>query len=103
MHRIRLAAIFTCVIPFNMCNRISFSDKLIKLSSGKERNGMAEVSPNVRKAVDWISKMSSEEGGKTSIPLLIEQASARFDLSPKDADFLHRFFADQKNAAAKKA
>ena len=63
---------------------------------------MAEVSPNVRKAVDWISKMNSEEGGKTSISLLIEQASARFNLSPKEADFLIRFFTEQKKAAAKK-
>ncbi len=63
---------------------------------------MAEVTPNVRKAVDWISKMSSEEGTKTNIAMLIEQASARFNLSPKDADFLDRFFADQKNAEAKK-
>jgi hypothetical protein len=52
---------------------------------------------NLRKAVQWISK--TREEGKSPIPNLIDQACLRFNLSPKDADFLHRFFtegADEK-------
>jgi hypothetical protein len=51
----------------------------------------------MRKAVQWISKMKEE--GNASLPNLIDQACLRFNLSPKDADFLHRFFtegADEK-------
>jgi hypothetical protein len=52
---------------------------------------------SVRKAVHWISKVRVE-GTTLSLPLLIEQACMRFNLSPKDGDFLHRFFTEQKNA-----
>ncbi len=49
----------------------------------------------IRKAVQWISKMREEEG-KTVLVSLIEQACLRFNLSPKDGEFLTRFFADQQ-------
>jgi len=52
---------------------------------------------SVRKAVQWISKMR-EEGTTLSLPMLIEQACMRFNLSPKDGEFLHRFFTEQKSA-----
>lgn len=48
----------------------------------------------VRKAVQWISKMREENTGM-ALALLIEQACMRYNLSPKDGDFLHRFFAEQ--------
>ncbi len=64
---------------------------------------MAEVNPLLRKAINWISQMRTDEGGKVSLNALIEQASARFNLSPKDGDFLHRFFEDQKKAPGDKA
>ena len=48
----------------------------------------------IRKAVQWISKMREE--GNTPLPNLIEQASVRFNLSPKDSDFLTRFFTEGK-------
>ncbi|NWF57235.1 MAG: hypothetical protein HXY45_20855 [Syntrophaceae bacterium] len=47
---------------------------------------------NLRKAVQWVSK--TREEGKIPLPTLIDQACMRFNLSPKDADFLHRFFAE---------
>ena len=47
---------------------------------------------SLRKAVQWISKMREE--GKTSLPALVDQACARFNLSPKDAEFLSRFFTE---------
>ncbi|MBI5967121.1 MAG: hypothetical protein HY882_04590 [Deltaproteobacteria bacterium] len=55
----------------------------------------------LRKAVQWISQMR-QEGGKTSLATLIEQASVRFNLSPKDCDFLHRFYSAQQASANKK-
>jgi len=49
---------------------------------------------NLRKAVKWISE---RRGEKTAPPLkdLIDQAGVRFDLSPKDEDFLFRFFTGE--------
>lgn len=55
----------------------------------------------VRKAVQWVSKMR-EQGAKDSLAMLIEQASARFNLSPKDCEFLNRFFTDLQEAERKK-
>ena len=49
----------------------------------------------VRKAVQWISKMH-EEGGKTSLATLIDQACIRFNLPPKDCEFLERFFKERE-------
>ncbi len=53
---------------------------------------------SLRKAVQWISKMREE--GKTPLPTLVDQACMRFNLSPKDAEFLSRFF--NEGTAAKK-
>jgi hypothetical protein len=55
----------------------------------------------VRKAVQWVSKMR-QEGTKASLAILIDQASARFNLSPKDSEFLTRFFTEQQTAESKK-
>jgi hypothetical protein len=49
----------------------------------------------LRKAVQWISKMR-EEGSPAALLMLIEQACIRFNLSPKDGEFLNRFFAEQQ-------
>ena len=53
---------------------------------------------SLRKAVQWISKMREE--GNTPLPTLVDQACVRFNLSPKDAEFLNRFFIE--GTAAKK-
>jgi hypothetical protein len=50
----------------------------------------------LRKAVQWISK-TREEGSHAALLVLIEQACMRFNLSPKDGEFLNRFFIDQQN------
>ena len=55
----------------------------------------------IRKAVQWVSKMR-EEGAKASLAILIEQASVRFNLSPKDCEFMNRFFTEQKASESKK-
>jgi hypothetical protein len=55
----------------------------------------------VRKAIQWISQMRQEEG-KTPLALLIEKASVRFNLPPKDCEFLNRFFSDQSTFVQEK-
>lgn len=52
---------------------------------------------NVQKAIKWISVNLGE---KESPPLqaLIEKAIFKFDLSPKDTDFLMNFFRDSHQA-----
>jgi hypothetical protein len=53
--------------------------------------GVGPEGENVRKAVQWISdKRQYEEGDP--LATLIERASERFNLSPKDEEFLFRFF-----------
>ena len=56
---------------------------------------MSSIMPEgtaIRKAVQWISK--TREEGNTPITSLIDQACVRFNLSPKDAEFLNRFFTE---------
>ena len=58
---------------------------------------MSSIMPEgaaIRKAVQWISKMREE--GNTPLPNLIDQACVRFNLSPKEAEFLSRFFTEGK-------
>ncbi len=66
-------------------------------------NGSAsDVMPegeDIRKAVRWVSGRRIE---KKDIPLhvLLEQACVTFDLSPKKADFLRRFFESKEEPGA---
>jgi len=48
---------------------------------------------NLRQAVKWISECCKEDEN-TSIVLLIEKAALRFNLSPKDEDFLRSFYKE---------
>jgi len=50
---------------------------------------------SLRKAIQWISQMREGEG-KTSLMSLIDKACMRFNLGPKDCDFLQRFFTEQE-------
>lgn len=45
----------------------------------------------LRKAVKWISD-ERQFGPKRPLQELIEKASVKFDLSPKDSDYLFQFF-----------
>ena len=57
--------------------------------------GIGPEGENVRKAVQWISdKRQYEEGGP--LATLIEEASERYNLSPKDEEFLFRFFSSKE-------
>lgn len=50
---------------------------------------------NVQKAIKWIS-VNLEESKSQSIKQLIEKAVFKFDLSPKDTEFLFGFFRNHK-------
>jgi hypothetical protein len=47
---------------------------------------------DLRKATRWISDELLDNPG-AGIAKLIEQACIKFDLSPKDAEFMMRFFS----------
>jgi hypothetical protein len=46
---------------------------------------------NVQKAIKWMSA-NLEENGNQPLLKLIESAALKFDLSPKDTEFLMGFF-----------
>ncbi|WP_285904931.1 hypothetical protein [Pseudodesulfovibrio pelocollis] len=48
-----------------------------------------------RKAIAWICE-KQDEGGH-ALSTLIEEASARFNLSPLDVEFLQRFFKENQD------
>jgi len=49
----------------------------------------------IRKAVKWVSDQRKFEPGK-DLNKIIEKACIKFDLSPKEADFLRRFVLDKQ-------
>ena len=49
-----------------------------------------------RKAIAWISEMQEDEAGK-SLNALLEEAAVRFNLGPKDVEFLQRFYDDKQD------
>lgn len=58
---------------------------------------MATIMPeseNVQKAIKWVSTNLEEN---KPLPKLVEQAVFKFDLSPKDTEFLTNFFRESKS------
>ena len=49
---------------------------------------------NIRKAVKWISEERKYNPDAKPVKL-VEEACLKFDLSPKDADFLTRFVLEE--------
>jgi hypothetical protein len=58
--------------------------------------GILPEGEQMRRAIKWISDRRSEEPG-ARLHSLLEEACIKFDLSPKDAEVLTNFFADQTN------
>lgn len=59
---------------------------------------MSELLPDgedLRRAVKWISA-SLQDNPDQPVQRLVQEATFKFDLSPKDADFLVGFFAERK-------
>lgn len=50
----------------------------------------------VQKAIKWISQNLEENPNQPLIPL-VEKAVFKFDLSPKDSEFLMDFFRKRKS------
>ena len=50
---------------------------------------------DLRRAIKWVSGNLQEGPGK-QIPQLVEEATFKFDLSPKDSEFLMVFFRQRK-------
>lgn len=62
---------------------------------------MATIQPkgeNIRQAIKWISIERLEEEGK-SVKMLIQEAAPRFNLSPKEEEFLYSFYRDNAEEA----
>ncbi len=47
----------------------------------------------IRKAIKWVSAALEEEPD-SDVRVLVNKAITRFDMSPKDADFLMRFYKE---------
>jgi hypothetical protein len=52
---------------------------------------------NIQKAIKWIS-VNFEENQSQSVQPLIDKAVFKFDLSPKDTEFLISFFRNHKKS-----
>ncbi len=50
---------------------------------------------DLRRAIKWVSA-NLQEGPEKLIPQLVEEATFKFDLSPKDSEFLMGFFRQRK-------
>ncbi len=60
---------------------------------------MATIMPDgeeIKQAIKWISAQLEQKNNEP-LAMLIEDAVFKFDLSPKEADFLTRFFG-KRNA-----
>jgi hypothetical protein len=53
---------------------------------------------DLRRAVKWVSSRLQERSGQQVQPL-VQEAIFKFDLSPKDAEFLIGFFSRRKEEA----
>ncbi len=53
--------------------------------------GQLPEGENLRRAVKWISSHLEDDPDQNRFPL-IEQAVFKFDLSPKDGEFLYNFY-----------
>ena len=63
---------------------------------------MSNIMPDgddLRNAVKWVSANLREEPGQPLQPL-VQQAIFKFDLSPKDAEFLIGFYSNKEDENA---
>lgn len=49
------------------------------------------VGDGIKKAITWIDEAKSDQPEKKLITL-VDEAGMKFNLSPKDSDFLFRFY-----------
>ncbi len=65
---------------------------MTKITKRKTNMSIQPEGEDLRKATRWISD-ERLNNPKANLTNLIEQACVKFDLPPKDAEFLMRFFA----------
>jgi hypothetical protein len=70
-------------------HRLFIQEDLISMST------IMPEGKNVQQAIKWISA-NIEENEKQSVQQLVEKAVFKFDLSPKDTEFLTGFFLGNK-------
>ncbi len=63
---------------------------------GKTMATIMPKSENLRQAVKWISAILKEED-ENGIAVLIQKAALRFNLSPREEDFLRSFYQEDSN------
>jgi hypothetical protein len=81
-----------------MIIKIPQSNSVIRYSVKEDLISMPTIMPegkNVQQAIKWISA-NIEENEKQSVKQLVEKAVFKFDLSPKDTEFLSGFFLNHK-------
>ena len=64
------------------------------LREEEQRMSILPEGEQLRRAVKWISDERIENPG-VSLSALLGKACLKFDLAPKDAEFLAHFFAEQ--------
>jgi hypothetical protein len=74
-------------------NQWSVSDPSNTVRGGCEMSILPE-GEQLRRAIKWISDMRLENP-RASLIKLMEEASLKFDLPPKDAEFLMHFFTQE--------
>ncbi len=79
-------------VGYNFEQAIDFHDKKPILQEVDMKKPQGE---DMRKAVKWISELR-EANPKENLNTLIEKASVQFGLSPKDSEFLIRFFTEEQ-------
>jgi hypothetical protein len=70
-------------------HRLFIQEDLISMST------IIPEGKNVQQAIKWISA-NIEENEKQPVKQLVDKAVFKFDLSPKDTEFLTGFFRDRK-------
>lgn len=62
----------------------------------EEPNFVNSISESLKKAICWISETVEKHPGRTR-EQIISEAELRFNLSPREGEFLHANFSDIKN------
>ena len=63
----------------------------------EKRMSILPEGESIRRAVKWISDERIENPG-ASVSKLVGEACLKFDLAPKDAEFLMNFLAEKRSA-----
>jgi hypothetical protein len=75
---------------------VYFVDLNRNLSRGMSMTTIMPACELTRKAITWISE-EQENGSPKPLVVLLEEAAVRFNLSPKDVEFLQRFYKEKKD------